>query len=141
MLQAIMVVRGCCRACHRNVNSLSGTESQKHSGTLPRTRQNRYPLTILDFATRYPEAISLRKVDAPTVATALMEAFTRFGLPAEILSDNGSVFVGKLMEELFRQLGVHHIHTTPYRPQTNGMIERWHGVLKAQLRKADEPVE
>lgn len=47
---------------------------------------------MMDFATRYPEAIPLRK-DAVTVAEALMETFTRLGVPQEILSDKGTNFL------------------------------------------------
>ena len=84
---------------------------------------------MIDMATRYPEAIPLRRIDAQTVATALVESFTRFGVPDELLSDNGQVFVGKLAAELLKMLGVKHLKTTPYHPQTNGTIERWHAVL------------
>lgn len=65
-------------------------------GPLPRTANGyRYILTIMDFASRYPEAVPLRRVDTRTVADALIEVFSRYGVPDELLSDNGSWLLWK----------------------------------------------
>ena len=53
----------------------------------PSSSGNRYVLTIVDTATRFPEAIPLKKIDTVTVAEALLTVFSRVGLPEEILSD------------------------------------------------------
>ena len=58
----------------------------------------------MDFATRYPEAIPLRKIDAATVAQALCQIFTRLGLPQEIFSDQGSNFMSHLMKQVPKYL-------------------------------------
>jgi len=92
----------------------------------------------MDFASRYPEAIPLKRVDADTVCEALITVFSQFGIPEEILTDNGSNFVSKLTETLLQALGIRHLKTSPYHPQTNGMIERWHRVLKTTLKKAGD---
>ena len=47
---------------------------------------NRYILTVVDYATRYPEAIPLAKIDTVSVAEALLEVFSRVGFPEEILA-------------------------------------------------------
>ena len=107
-------------------------------GPLPRTKRgNRFILTVMDFSSRYPEAFPMRKVDAPSVCDNLIQLFSRFGLPQQLLSDNGSNFVSRVTEGLLDRLGVHHIKCSPYRPQTNGMIERWHSVLKRMLGKLE----
>lgn len=107
-------------------------------GPLPRTKRgNRFILTVMDFSSRYPEAFPMRKVDAPSVCDNLIQLFSRFGLPQQLLSDNGSNFVSRVTEGLLGRLGVHHIKCSPYRPQTNGMIERWHSVLKRMLGKLE----
>jgi hypothetical protein len=96
---------------------------------------NRFILTVMDYATKFPEAIPLRRVDAVTVAEALVEVFSRLGIPEEILTDQGSNFMSTLMSELFEMLKVNHIRTSPYHPQTDGMVERFNGTIKAMLRK------
>ena len=87
----------------------------------------------MDFATRYPEAVPLRKIDADTVADALCQTFSRFGLPDELLSDRGSNFLSKVLTALLNMLKIAHLKTSPYHPQSNGMLERFHGTLKAML--------
>ena len=57
-------------------------------GPLQRTKcGHRFILTMMDYCTKYPEAIPLRCVDAETVATAMMEIFARLGVPAEMLTE------------------------------------------------------
>ena len=90
-------------------------------GPLPRTKSgHRYLLTCMDFTSRYPEAVPLRQVDAQTVMEAMLLIFGRFGLPEEILTDNGAVFTGKLATALYSALGVKHIRISPYHPQSLG---------------------
>ncbi|KAL5481930.1 hypothetical protein EMCRGX_G022205 [Ephydatia muelleri] len=86
-------------------------------GPLPRSRSgNRYVLVICDYATRYPEAVAMRTI--------------------EILTDQGSNFTSQLIAELYRLLHVRPIRTTPYHPQTDGLVERFNQTLKAMLQKA-----
>ena len=105
-------------------------------GPLPRSRSgNRYVLVICDYATRYPEAIALRSIDAEHVAEELIKVFSRVGVPQEILTDQGSNFTSQLLTELYRLLHVHPIRTSPYHPQTDGLVERFNQTLKTMLRK------
>ena len=106
-------------------------------GPLPRSRQgNRYILVVCDYATRYPEAVALRPIDADHIAEELMKMFARVGIPEEILTDQGTNFTSQLLAELYRMLHVHPIRTSPYHPQTDGLVERFNKTLKSMLRKA-----
>lgn len=49
-----------------------------------------------------------------------------------IISDNGPQFVAKEFKEFVRMSGMTHVRTSPYYPQSNGKIERWHGSLKQE---------
>ena len=105
-------------------------------GPLPRSRAgNRYILVICDYSTRYPEAIPLRAIDAEHVAKELMVFFTRVGIPREILTDQGANFTSGLLAELYRLLKIQPIKTSPYHPQTDGLVERFNQTLKAMLCK------
>ena len=98
-------------------------------------RGHRYILTVVDVATRFPEAVPLKNIDTVSVAEALVTLFSRVGCPDEILSDCGTQFISDLMKEIYRLLSVKSIHTSPYHPQSNGQVERFNGVLKTMLRK------
>lgn len=67
-------------------------------------RGNRYILTLVDFATRYPEAVALKGIDTEKVAEALIDIFCRIGVPKEMLTDQGMQFTSELMAETSRLL-------------------------------------
>lgn len=96
---------------------------------------SRYILTIVDYATRYPEAVALKSCDTVSVAEALLSVFSRVGIPREILSDRGTQFTSEMMQEFLRLLSVKGLTTTPYHAMCNGLVERFNGVLKKMLRR------
>ena len=98
-------------------------------------RGNRYILTMVDYATRYPEAITLPSIETERVAEALLGIYSRVGIPSEVLSDRGTHFLSNVMQEVNRLLSIKHLVTTPYHPQCNGLVEKFHWVLKSMLRK------
>uniref|UniRef100_A0A1X7SHV8 CCHC-type domain-containing protein n=1 Tax=Amphimedon queenslandica TaxID=400682 RepID=A0A1X7SHV8_AMPQE len=59
----------------------------------------------------------------------------RYGIPEEILTDQGSNFTSSLLGELYHLMGVKAIKTSPYHPQTDGLVERFNRTLKSMLRK------
>ena len=61
---------------------------------------NRYILTVVDFATRYPEAVALPKIETERVAKALLEVFSRVAFPKEMLNDRGTQFISDMMKEV-----------------------------------------
>ncbi|GFN98823.1 gypsy retrotransposon integrase-like protein 1 [Plakobranchus ocellatus] len=68
--------------------------------------KNRFILTLVDAATRWPEAVPLKSISTTDVANALFNIFTRLGVPKEILSDNGQQLVSKAMEEVMTMMGI-----------------------------------
>ena len=99
------------------------------------SKGNRYILTMVDMATRYPKAAAIPKVDTVTVAEELVKMFCDIGIPNEILSDNGSQFTSDMMAEVQRLLSIRSFTTTPYHAQCNGLCERYNGTLKQMLRR------
>jgi len=88
----------------------------------------------VDYATRYPEAVALKKTTI-AIAEALVSIFARVGVPDEILSDKGTQLTSELMKEVGRLLSVKQLTTTPYHPQCNGLVERFNGTLKTMLKR------
>ena len=103
-----------------------------------------YILTVVDRSTRWAEAVPLAATAATDCAAALITGWiSRFGVPAAITSDRGVQFSSSLWAAVTRRLGVQHIMTTAFHPQSNGMVERFHrrlkDALKARLAGADWP--
>ena len=93
-------------------------------GPLPLTKKrNKYILSLIDYSTRYAEAVPLTGKKAVNIAEALIKIFTRFGLPKSVLSDQDPSFIGGIMKELYNILGIEKINSSPYHPQTNGLVE------------------
>ena len=96
---------------------------------------HRYILTLLDYATRYPEAIPLKNINTETVAEALLDMYSRVGVPEEVLSDLGTQFTSNCMKEISRLLYIRRLTTSPYHPACNGLVEKFNGTLKRMLRR------
>ena len=97
----------------------------------PSEEGHRYILTLVDFSTRYPEAIPLKNIDTETVAEALVDIFNRLGVPEEILIDLGTRFVSDCMREVTRLLSIKQFTTTPYHPMCKGLTETFNGTIKS----------
>ncbi len=106
-------------------------------GPLPKGKGgNRYILTYVCLATRWPEAVPLRSITAKSVMDGLWSIFSRTSIPEKILTDQGSQFMGRVMGQLCKQLGIEKVRTSPYHPETNGAVERLHGTMKGIFGKS-----
>ena len=101
----------------------------------PSDRGHRYIVTIVDYATRYPEAAALKNIDTESVAEAVISVYTRVGVPSEVLTDMGVQFTSDLMREISRLLSIKQLTCTPYHPITNGLTEKFNGTLKLMLKR------
>nr|VZI41582.1 unnamed protein product [Spirometra erinaceieuropaei] len=109
-------------------------------GPLPLSNGCSYLLTCVDRFTRWPEAIPLPDIAAPTVVKAFLSRWVAiFGAPSTITTDRGAQFESNLFQSLLSFLGCTRIRTTAYHPAANGMVERFHRQLKASLRAAADP--
>ena len=108
------------------------------------TRDHRYcyPLTIADGCSRYLIACRGQRSVAHTGARAEFQAaFRTYGLPLQILTDNGTPFASCAIGGLSRlsvwwiKLGIHPVRIEPGRPQQNGRHERMHRTLKAEATR------
>ena len=98
-------------------------------------RGNKYILTVMDYATRYPEAVALPGIESERVAEALLEIYSRVGFPEEVLSDLGTQFTSSLMQEVCRLISVRQLNTSPYHPICNGLVEKFNGSMKQILKR------
>ena len=105
-------------------------------GPFPRsTKGNLYILVLADYFSKWVEIMPLPDMLATTVANVLLDnVFSRFGMPAQLHSDQGPQFESKLMAELCKLLGIKKTRTTPYHPQGDGMVERANRTIQIALK-------
>lgn len=82
---------------------------------------NRYILVVVDYVSKWVEAVVLPNNEGTSVVQLLKRyIFTRLGTPRAIISDVGSHFCNRLFASLLRKYGSKHKVGTPYNPQTSG---------------------
>ena len=98
---------------------------------------------ICDYAIRYPEIIPVRHIDAEITSKVVVQGVTWFGIPCEVLADQGSNFMADLIQGVFELLRASNTKTSPYHPQTDGLMEQFNGTLKKMLNKLaqEHPIE
>ena len=98
-------------------------------------RGNRYILMIVDQFTKWVECIPLPVQSAEMIAKAVVDqVLSRFGCPIEIHTDQGRNFDSVLFKQLCDLLEINKTRTTPYRPCSNGQVERFNRTLLQTLR-------
>ena len=100
-------------------------------GPLPLTvNGNRYVIVFSDYLTKFAMAVALHTYDAKSTAQAfLTEVVLRHGAPNSLLSDRGTNFLSDLMHEICELCNTRKINTTPYHPQTDGLVEAYNKTL------------
>lgn len=90
--------------------------------------------TLLDGYSRYIVHSELREtMKEHEVETIVQRALEKFpGETPRIISDNGPQFIARDFKEYIRMMGMTHVRTSPFYPQSNGKLERWHGSLKRE---------
>ncbi|CAM8910790.1 unnamed protein product [Rhodiola kirilowii] len=105
-------------------------------GIFPSSYGNQYILVVVDYVSKWVEALASPTCDAKVVTKLVKKTiFPRFGVPRIITSDGGSHFEEKNFEALIHKYGVRHKMTMPYHPQTSGQVEISNREIKAILMK------
>ncbi|KAK3894240.1 hypothetical protein Pcinc_002002 [Petrolisthes cinctipes] len=90
----------------------------------------------MDYFTKWLEAYAIPDQEAATVAQVLVDQFfCRFGMPQELHSDQGRNFESAVFCESCKLLGIKKTRTTPLRPQSDGMVEKFNWTLGQELAK------
>ena len=101
-----------------------------------------YLCSLLDGCSRYVVHWEIRdtmtEADVEQIVQRAREKFP--GVSPRIISDNGPQFIAKDFKEFIRICGMTHVRTSPYYPQSNGKIERWHRTLKGDCIRPQTPL-
>ena len=101
-----------------------------------------YLCTLLDGCSRYVVHWEIREsmIEAE-IEIILQRAREKFpGVTPRIISDNGQQFTAKDFKEFIRICGMTHVRTSPYYPQSNGKLERWHRSVKGECIRPGTPL-
>lgn len=105
-------------------------------GPIPTDSQDKkYILTLQCDLTKFVEGYAITDKEAKTVAKAFVENFVlRYGIPAEVLTDQGTEFMASTFKEACKLLNIQHLNSTAYHHETLGSLENSHKHLGAYLR-------
>ena len=100
---------------------------------------HRYIVAAIDYLTKYVEARPLRFQTSSEIALFLYEdIICRHGCPTIMVTDNGKPFLSGLVRKVCQAYSIIHKTTTPYNPQSNGLIERFNRTLGQILQKRSD---
>ena len=97
---------------------------------------NKFIMVVMDYFTKWAELIPIPNHTAKTCAEELvLKVFARIGIPRFLHSDQGRDFLSKLFSETCKLFQVERTRTTPWRPQSNGMVERLNRTVASTLKQ------
>ena len=101
-------------------------------------------LVVVDVHSKWPEVVPVNSTTSSSTIEVLRDLFARFGIPEQIVGDNGAQFVSEEFQAFVRSNGIRHITSAPYHPATNGLAERAVQTSKQALRsmhQSSKPVK
>jgi hypothetical protein len=106
-----------------------------HGPIVPTSRRgNKYIISLTDVLSKFVITKAVRDCTATTAVDFLTnDVILKYGTPTCILTDNGTHFTAQVMNNLFQKLGVTHLYSTVYHPQTNGQIERFNATMDGKI--------
>lgn len=93
-------------------------------------------LVVVDAMSKWIEVVKVPSTAATSTIAKLNELWSRWGLPKQIVSDNGPPFTSKEFEAFVKTRAIEHIFTAPYHPASNGAAENAVKTLKRVIKKA-----
>lgn len=95
-------------------------------------------LVIVDYFSRFTEAVVMKQITAKYTIQALHETFCRFGVPETMKTDNGPQFISDELNTFCKEYGIQLRKITPYWPQANGEVERSNKTILKHLKISQE---
>ena len=102
----------------------------------PASRQRVYFLAMTDYFSKWIEAEAYREIkDKDVISFIKRNIICRFGVPSEIVCDNGSQFISKRTRDFCQEWNIKLVTSTPRYPQSNGQAEASNKVILNNLKK------
>ena len=103
--------------------------------------QGKLFLLLVDAHSKWMEVHIVPSTSAEATFAKLRNIFATFGLPEQLVSDNGSSFTSTEFQKFLMENGVKQTLTSPYHPSSNGLAERAVQTFKNAVKKLDGPIE
>ena len=88
---------------------------------------------VVDGHSKWPEVIEMKSTTSEKTIEILRQLFACYGLPEQLVSDNGTQFTSDEFARFTKANGIKHIRTTPYHPSSNGLAERFVQTFKRAM--------
>ena len=95
---------------------------------------NKMFFVVVDAHSKWPEIVTMNSTTAERTIEELRTIFARNGLPKQLVSDNGVQFTSEIFKKFMKDNGILHLRTAPFKPSTNGLVERLIGTFKSSMR-------
>jgi len=93
-------------------------------------------LIVVDAHSKWPEIVEMNLTTAQKTITELCKMFAAYGLPTQLVSDNGPQFMSDEFADLMQVNGIKHIRCGPYHPASSGDVEQLVQTFKNTLKSA-----
>ena len=91
-------------------------------------------LIVIDAHSKWPEVVEMATTTAQRTIVELRKIFAAYGLPEQLVSDNGPQFVSAEFASFMKMNGIKHIRCSPYHPSSNGAAERFVQTFKRAMK-------
>ena len=98
-------------------------------------------LVVIDAYSKWIDVEIVNSTSAVSTIIKLRSLFATYGIPVQLVSDNGSGFRSEEFKQFTTQNGIKHIFTSPYHPSSNGLAERAVQTIKSTVVKMDGPID
>lgn len=95
-------------------------------------------LIVVDYYSNFAEVVPLNRSTSEIVINAMRDIFARFGVPEQLISDNGPAFSSEAFREFSHKWSFEHVMSSPYFAQSNGKAENTVKTVKNLLRKCQQ---
>ena len=95
---------------------------------------NKYIMVFIDVFSRFIELFAVRDLTAATAAKRVMKFTGRYGIPSQILTDNGTQYINELANQIYDCMWTNHISIMPYSHEENSVVERANKEINRHLR-------
>ena len=95
-------------------------------------------LLIVDYTSEFPIIRKLSSMTGRPIAHHMQTIFAEYGWPNTLVTDNGPCYTSKEFKMLMESMSINHITSSPHYPQSNGLTEKFVGIIKNLFHKARE---